>query len=95
LEIYEKFGKFDTDKDGMISVAEAHEVLHHDLGFTEEMSRALVKRFDLDQDGLLSYMEFGDFYVVFEQRYYGQGFGPFTYDSFLKWTCEFSVTYTH
>lgn len=67
LEIYEKFGKFDTDKDGMISVAEAHEVLHHDLGFTEDMSRALVKRFDRDHDGLLSYMEFGDFYVVFEQ----------------------------
>lgn len=67
LEIYEKFGKFDTDKDGMISEAEAHEILHRDLGFTEEMTKALVKRFDCDRDGYLSYVEFGDFYMVFEE----------------------------
>ena len=68
LEIYEKFGKFDSDMDGMISVSEAHEVLHRELGFSIERSKAMVERFDANKDGLVSYIEFGDFFIAFEER---------------------------
>ena len=69
MEVYETFGRYDADKDGLISVEEAHQVLHKELGFTQERSRAMVKKFDLNQDGMVSYIEFAEFYLAVEERY--------------------------
>lgn len=68
LEIYKSFGRFDADKDSFVSVSEAHDILKRELGFNEERSRKMVERFDLDKDGFLSYVEFGDFYIAFEEN---------------------------
>lgn len=68
LEIYDKFGKYDLDMDGLISVEEAHRILHREMGFTEERSRAMVDRFDANKDGLVSYIEFAEFYIAVEER---------------------------
>ena len=68
MEIYDKFGRYDTDKDGMISGDEAHNVLHKELGFTEIRSKAMVERFDRNKDGLVSYMEFAEFFIAVEEK---------------------------
>ena len=62
------FGKYDQDKDGLISVEEAHEVLRRELGFTHDKSQAMVKKFDLNSDGMVSYIEFAEFYLAVEER---------------------------
>ena len=68
MTIYDKFGRYDQDHDGMVSVEEAHDVLHKELGFTQERSRAMVRRFDTNKDGLVSYMEFAEFYIAVEEK---------------------------
>jgi len=68
LTIYDKFGRYDQDQDGMVSIEEAHEVLHKELGFSPERSRAMVGRFDVNKDGLVSYMEFAEFYIAVEEK---------------------------
>lgn len=68
LEIYEKFGKYDKDKDGLISIEDAHAVLHEELGFSEERSKAMVKAFDTNHDGRVSYMDFAEFYIAVEEK---------------------------
>ena len=68
LEIYEKFGKYDKDKDGLISIEDAHAVLHEELGFSEERSKAIVKAFDTNHDGRVSYMDFAEFYIAVEEK---------------------------
>ena len=69
MDIYEKFGKYDQDLDGMISVDEAHKILHEELGFNHDRSRAMVNRFDTNKDGLVSYVEFAEFYIAVEERW--------------------------
>jgi Ca2+-binding EF-hand superfamily protein len=68
MDIYEKFGKYDQDLDGMISVEEAHTILYEELGFDKERSRAMVNRFDVNKDGVVSYVEFAEFYMAVEDR---------------------------
>ncbi|ELT90122.1 hypothetical protein CAPTEDRAFT_218741 [Capitella teleta] len=68
LEIYETFGKYDEDQDGFISVDEAHKVLSKEFGFSEERSRTMVRKFDLNGDGMVSYIEFTEFYLAVEER---------------------------
>ncbi len=68
MEIYEKFGKYDQDKDGLISIEDAHSVLREELHFTEERSKAMVKAFDINRDGNVSYMEFAEFYIAVEEK---------------------------
>ena len=69
MEIYQKFGKYDQDMDGMISPEEAHTILHKEFGFDKERSMAMVKRFDKNKDGLVSYIEFAEFYMAVEERF--------------------------
>ena len=69
MEIYDTFAKYDQNHDGMISVEEAHQVLHQELGFNEEKSKAMINRYDLNQDGRVSYLEFAEFYVAVEDRW--------------------------
>lgn len=69
MELYETFGRYDKDQDGLISMDEAHDVLHQELGFTEDRSRAMVKKFDLNNDGMVSYIEFAEFYLAVEERW--------------------------
>ncbi len=47
---------------------EAHGVLHKELGFTESKSKAMVEKFDQNRDGLVSYMEFAEFYIAVEEK---------------------------
>ncbi|KAK2168878.1 hypothetical protein LSH36_13g01000 [Paralvinella palmiformis] len=68
VEIYQKFGKFDQDMDSMISPEEAHTILHKEFGFDKERSMAMVNRFDKNKDGLVSYIEFAEFYMAVEER---------------------------
>ncbi len=62
------FRKYDRDGNGFISVDEAHEVLHQVLGTTAAKSKELVRQFDVNNDGRLSYNEFAAFYAAIEQR---------------------------
>ena len=68
MDIYKKFAKYDTNKDGMISIDEAHEVLHKELGFNKDKSLAAIDRFDINKDGQVSYIEFAEFYIAVEER---------------------------
>jgi len=68
LTIYDKFGKYDQDRDGMVSVEEAHEVLQQELGFSQARSEAMIQRFDSNNDGMVSYMEFAEFYIAVEEK---------------------------
>ncbi len=52
----------------MISLDDAHAVLHEELRFSPERSRAMVKAFDSNQDGQVSYMEFAEFYIAVEEK---------------------------
>ena len=68
MAIYQKFAKYDRNKDGMISIDEAHDVLHKELGFNKNKSLAAIERFDLNKDGQVSYIEFAEFYIAVEER---------------------------
>jgi len=68
LTIYDKFGRYDQDRDGMVSVEEAHEVLQKELGFSQARSQSMIQRFDSNNDGMVSYMEFAEFYIAVEEK---------------------------
>lgn len=53
----------------MISSEEAHKVLHEELGYSQDRSRAMIDKFDSNRDGQVSYMEFAEFYVAVEEKY--------------------------
>ena len=58
VEIFDKFGKYDTNRDGMISADEAHNVLREELGLDE----------NCNNDGSVSYMELTEFYLAVEDK---------------------------
>ena len=62
------FGKYDVDRDGLISLDEAHNVLHKELGFTYHKSKDMVTIFDSNKDGMVSYIEFAEFYLAVEEK---------------------------
>ena len=66
--MYDKFGKYDANQDGLISTEEAHRILHQELGYSLEKSMAMVHRFDLNHDGQVSYIEFAEFYIAVEEK---------------------------
>lgn len=68
-EIKEAFKKYDADNSGSVSTAEAHSVLSKELGFSEESSRRLLKTYDRNFDGQLSYDEFIAFYQKVKEKY--------------------------
>lgn len=68
MEMFEMFGKYDVDCDGLISLDEAHQVLHKELGFTYHRSQQMLNRFDTNKDGMVSYVEFSEFYLAVEEK---------------------------
>jgi Ca2+-binding EF-hand superfamily protein len=62
-EIRRKFQDFDQDGNGQISAEEAHDILRRELQFTAEQSQSMVKKYDKNGDGQLSYEEFVRFYA--------------------------------
>ena len=68
-EIRRKFMEYDCDGNGRVTVEEAHEILRKELAFTPEQSIQLVKRYDKNGDGELSYDEFVKFYYKVRSKY--------------------------
>ncbi len=54
--------EYDSNGDGIVTIEEAHDVLRKELAFTFQQSIDLVKRYDKNKDGHLSYEEFIGFY---------------------------------
>ena len=61
-DIGRKFQEIDRDGNGVVTVDEAHELLNKELSFTHAQTQELVKRYDKNGDGQLSYEEFIKFY---------------------------------
>ena len=68
-EIRRKFAEYDGDGNGQVTVEEAHEILRRELAFTPEQSIHLVKKYDKNGDGSLSYDEFVRFYCKVKSKY--------------------------
>ena len=58
-----KFQEIDRDGNGVVTLDEAHELLHRELAFSHSQTQELVKRYDKNGDGQLSYEEFIRFYT--------------------------------
>ena len=54
--------KYDRDHNGLVTTDEAHDILRKELAFTPQQSVMLVKKYDKNGDGQLSYEEFVSFY---------------------------------
>ena len=67
-EIRHSFRRFDRDGDGAISCNEAHQVLQEELGFSSNHTRRLVKVYDRNGDGTLSYEEYIWFYWKIKEK---------------------------
>ena len=67
-EIASAFKEFDRDRNGFISLGEAHAVLESKLGYTPEKTRKLLRMCDKNGDGQLSYDEFIDFFTKVQTR---------------------------
>jgi Ca2+-binding EF-hand superfamily protein len=61
-DIRRMFMEYDKDGNGVVSLDEAHDILEKELAFTTEQSVELMKRYDKNGDGELSYEEFVKFY---------------------------------
>ena len=67
-EVRLKFLEFDKDCNGCVSASEAHEILEKDLAFSPSQTLALIRRYDINNDGNLSYEEFVKFYRRVKSR---------------------------
>lgn len=83
-EIRRKFVEYDVDGNGQVSVEEAHDILRRELAFTPEQSIQLVKRYDKNGDGQLSYEEFVKFYFKVKSKYDFNLFADESIDFFFK-----------
>ncbi|KAK2146845.1 hypothetical protein LSH36_582g03030 [Paralvinella palmiformis] len=61
-EVRRMFMNYDRDGDGLVTVEEAHDVLRKELAFTVQQSIEIVRKYDKNGDGQLSYEEFISFY---------------------------------
>ena len=61
-EIRRKFMEYDQDGNGVVTMQEAHDILQKELSFSPQQSIELVRRYDKNGDGQLSYEEFAKFY---------------------------------
>eukprot|EP00918_Siedleckia_nematoides_P058364 GHVU01127386.1.p1 GENE.GHVU01127386.1~~GHVU01127386.1.p1 ORF type:complete len:149 (-),score=26.43 GHVU01127386.1:344-790(-) len=67
-DIKRTFQQYDTDGNGFITYKEAHQVLHNELGFSEDKTRKLIQVYDRNGDGMLSYEEFIWFYWKIQEK---------------------------
>jgi len=67
-EIRRKFQEYDRDGNGSVTLREAHDVLRKELAFGQEQSAELLKRYDKNGDGQLSYEEFVRFYTKVKSK---------------------------
>ena len=68
-EIRRKFMEYDRDGNGVVTMDEAHDILQKELSFTPQQSIELVRRYDKNGDGQLSYEEFAKFYDKVKFKY--------------------------
>jgi calmodulin len=67
-EIFATFQEFDKDGDGTITLDEAQEILHEELGFNTEQTKQLINMCDKNKDGVLSYDEFVEFFFKMKEK---------------------------
>ena len=67
-EIKSTFEKYDSDGDGYINYIEAHNILNRELGFCEEKTARMIKTYDRNGDGRLSYEEYIWFYWKIKEK---------------------------
>ncbi|ELU06678.1 hypothetical protein CAPTEDRAFT_220150 [Capitella teleta] len=67
-EIFTVFTKYDTDRNGLISQNEAHQVLREELGYLPRQTQALFKACDTNGDKQLSLGEFVKFYFCVQKE---------------------------
>ena len=67
-DIKRTFDKYDVDGNGYISLQEAHEVLHEQLGFSEENTKRLISVYDRNGDARLNFEEFIWFYWRVQEK---------------------------
>jgi Ca2+-binding EF-hand superfamily protein len=67
-EIFEVFMQYDSDRNGYISYDEAHAILRDKLGFQRRQSESMLRLYDTNGDGQLSYDEFIRFYFKVQQK---------------------------
>ena len=61
-DVRRKFYEYDADGSGSVSAEEAHQILEKELAFSTRQSAELVRRYDVNGDGQLSFEEFVRFY---------------------------------
>ena len=60
-----KFKEYDRDGNGVVSIAEAIHVIKQQMPECAESTlKAIVNRYDQNQDGNIDYNEFTDFYCA-------------------------------
>ena len=69
-DVRRKFQDYDKDGNGVVSLEEAHDILRKELAFTPAQTAELVKKYDKNGDGQLSYEEFIRFYGRSQQSEY-------------------------
>lgn len=68
MEIQKAFRIYDKDRNGYVTMQEAHAVLQTVLGLEEPQTRRLIETYDRNGDGRLSYDEFIWFYSKIRQK---------------------------
>ena len=60
--------QYDQNRDGYISHDEAHHILEQELSFVPQQTQQLVKHYDSNGDGKLSFEEFVGFYFKVQEK---------------------------
>ena len=67
-EIFRVFTEYDKDRNGFISLSEAHQVLQDEVGFRPQQTTDLLRLCDKNSDGKLSFNEFVQFYFKVQEK---------------------------